>query len=124
MTGQHPIKKPEGGAAARYSPLKTGATAGRRGAGLDELSGHRRTAQQERSRRHSAIVGGSGENKQVSPAQMGAVLDPGAVDQLAEATGIDRDELLAGLARTLPGVVDRLTPDGRLPTPQEWQRLL
>jgi len=55
---------------------------------------------------------------------MGAVLDPGAVDQLAEATGIDRDELLAGLARTLPGVVDRLTPDGRLPTPQEWQRLL
>ena len=55
---------------------------------------------------------------------MGAVLDPGAVDQLAEATGIDRDELLAGLARTLPRVVDRLTPDGRLPTPQEWQRSL
>jgi uncharacterized protein YidB (DUF937 family) len=67
---------------------------------------------------------GPGENKQVSPDEMGAVLDPGAIDQLMKTTGIDRDELLAGLAQTLPGVVDRLTPNGHLPTPQEWQRLM
>ena len=53
-----------------------------------------------------------------------AVLDPGTLDQLAKATGINPDELLAGLSRTLPGVVDRLTPNGRLPTPHEWPRLL
>jgi uncharacterized protein YidB (DUF937 family) len=53
---------------------------------------------------------------------MNAVLDADTLDQLQAATGLDRDELLAGLAQTLPGVVDRLTPDGRMPTPQEWQR--
>ena len=101
-----------------------GATAGRRGSGLDELSDIVDRFDKNGQGDIAQSWVGPGENKQVSPAQMGAVLDPGAVDQLAEATGIDRDELLAGLARTLPGVVDRLTPDGRLPTPQEWQRLL
>jgi uncharacterized protein YidB (DUF937 family) len=28
------------------------------------------------------------------------------------------------LAKVLPGVVDRMTPDGRLPTPNELQRLM
>src|SRR5262250_2704374 len=101
-----------------------GATAGRRGSGLDELSDIVQRFDKNGQGDIARSWVGPGENKQVSPAQMGAVLDPGAVDQLAEATGIDRDELLAGLARTLPRVVDRLTPDGRLPTPQEWQRSL
>jgi uncharacterized protein YidB (DUF937 family) len=65
---------------------------------------------------------GRGENKPVSPGEMSAVLDADTLEQLQGATGLDRDELLAGLAQTLPGVVDQLTPDGRLPTPQEWQR--
>jgi uncharacterized protein YidB (DUF937 family) len=55
---------------------------------------------------------------------MNAVLDSDTLAQLAAATGLDRNELLAGLAQTLPGVVDKLTPQGRLPTPQEWQRLV
>ena len=37
-------------------------------------------------------------------------------------TGMSRDELLDGLSRYLPDVVDQLTPDGRLPTDDEASR--
>ena len=101
-----------------------GATAGRRSSGLDELSDIVEQFDKNGQGDVAQSWVGPGKNKEVSPDEMGAVLDPGTVDQLAKTTGIDRDELLAGLAQTLPGVVDRLTPNGRLPTPQEWQRLL
>ena len=39
-------------------------------------------------------------------------------------TGMRRDDVLAGLSRYLPRFIDQLTPDGRLPTDQEWQRML
>jgi hypothetical protein len=35
-----------------------------------------------------------------------------------------REELLAGLSRELPQVVDKLTPEGRLPTEQEAARMI
>jgi uncharacterized protein YidB (DUF937 family) len=111
-----------GGILGGRSP--SGATAGRRGSGLDELSDIVERFDKNGQGDIAQSWVGRGENKPLSPDNMGAVLDPSTVDQLAEATGVDRDELLAGLAQTLPGVVDRLTPDGRLPTPQEWQRLL
>src|SRR5262249_33714567 len=100
-----------------------GASPGGRGSGLNELSDIVKRFEKNGQGDVAQSWVGPGQNKQVSPAQMGAVMDPDTVDQLASATGIDRDELLAGLAQTLPGVVDRLTPNGRLPTPQEWQRL-
>jgi uncharacterized protein YidB (DUF937 family) len=37
-------------------------------------------------------------------------------------TGMSRKELLVGLSRELPEVVDKLTPDGRLPTKEEAAR--
>jgi uncharacterized protein YidB (DUF937 family) len=102
----------------------SGPTAGRRGSGLDELSDIVERFDKNGQGDIARSWVSPDENKPLSPDQMGAVLDPGTADQLAEATGIDRDELLAGLAHTLPGVVDRLTPNGRMPTPQEWQRSL
>jgi uncharacterized protein YidB (DUF937 family) len=41
-----------------------------------------------------------------------------------EQTGMSREELLAGLSRELPQVVDKLTPQGRLPSDQEAQRMI
>jgi len=32
---------------------------------------------------------------------------------------MNRDELLSGLSQHLPNLVDRLTPEGRVPTEQE-----
>jgi uncharacterized protein YidB (DUF937 family) len=35
---------------------------------------------------------------------------------------LSQDELLAGLSQQLPGVIDQLTPDGRLPTESELSK--
>jgi len=43
---------------------------------------------------------------------------------LTERTGMSRQELLSGLSQRLPQVVDELTPEGRLPTPEEMQQKL
>jgi uncharacterized protein YidB (DUF937 family) len=36
---------------------------------------------------------------------------------------MSRDDMLDGLSQQLPGVIDQLTPDGRVPTEQEAARL-
>jgi len=43
---------------------------------------------------------------------------------LSAQTGLSPAELLEGLSRQLPEMVDKLTPDGRLPTEQEASRLV
>jgi len=41
-----------------------------------------------------------------------------------EQTGMSKQDLMAGLSAKLPEVVDKLTPEGRLPNPEETERLL
>jgi uncharacterized protein YidB (DUF937 family) len=53
-----------------------------------------------------------------------AALGRDVVDQLSLRTGLSRDQVVAELARMLPNVVDKLTPDGRLPTKQEIMQLI
>ena len=60
-----------------------------------------------------------GPNKQISPNDLAGALGADQIDALASQSGLSRDELLAGLSRHLPDVVDHLTPDGRLPTESE-----
>jgi uncharacterized protein YidB (DUF937 family) len=43
---------------------------------------------------------------------------------LQERTGLSKQELLERLAQTLPSAVDRLTPEGRLPTEVEASRFV
>src|SRR5215475_4690412 len=62
---------------------------------------------------------GPGENKQVAPTQLGPALGPDVLKQLAQRSGMSEQELLAQLSKILPNVVDKLTPNGRLPTRQE-----
>ena len=61
-------------------------------------------------------------NRPVSPDDLSKVLTKEQVGFLTEKTGLSREELLAGLSERLPQVVDELTPEGRVPTPQEMQR--
>ncbi len=63
-----------------------------------------------------------GENREVSPDDLSEVLTEQQIAFLAKRTGLSRQELLKGLSDQLPQVVDRLTPDGRLPTTEEMQR--
>ena len=66
---------------------------------------------------------GTGENKPVAPADIGKVLTPEQIEFLTERTGLSREELLAGLADQLPKAVNSLTPEGRIPAPQDMNRV-
>ena len=46
------------------------------------------------------------------------------LNQLTQHTGLSREELLSRLTRELPQAVDKMTPEGRLPTEQEASRLV
>jgi uncharacterized protein YidB (DUF937 family) len=64
----------------------------------------------------------TGQNKSIAPADLDKVLTPEQIAFLTERTGLSREELLAGLAEQLPQAVDELTPQGRLPAPQDVER--
>jgi uncharacterized protein YidB (DUF937 family) len=65
-----------------------------------------------------------GPNKPVSPQELEQALGKDKIGWLVQETGMSRDDLLAGLSRELPDVVDQLTPEGRLPTEQEAARMV
>ena len=58
---------------------------------------------------------GKGENMPVSSDQIASVLGSGAIAEMAAKFGINPETLSAQLAQHLPGVVDKLTPDGEVP---------
>jgi uncharacterized protein YidB (DUF937 family) len=62
---------------------------------------------------------GKGENKPIAPGDLAGALGANQIDSLASQSGLSRDDLLSGLSRYLPDVIDQLTPEGRLPTEQE-----
>ena len=59
---------------------------------------------------------GTGQNKPVAPGQLGSALGPDIIKTLAQRSGLSEEELTKQLSQILPGVVDKLTPQGRLPT--------
>ena len=65
---------------------------------------------------------GPGQNQPIAPHELSQVLAPEQIEFLAQRTGLSREELLAGLSEHLPHLVDRLTPDGRMPTADEMSR--
>jgi uncharacterized protein YidB (DUF937 family) len=65
---------------------------------------------------------GTGENRRIAPDELQNALGGDTVEALSRETGMGRDELLSELSDTLPEVVDRLTPDGRLPDEDEMGR--
>lgn len=62
---------------------------------------------------------GNGQNKAISPGDLANALGADQIDGLASRSGMSRDDLLNGLSRYLPQVIDHLTPDGRPPTEDE-----
>jgi uncharacterized protein YidB (DUF937 family) len=66
---------------------------------------------------------GSGQNQPVSPGQLGSALGPDIIKTLAERSGLSEEEITKHLSQVLPGVVDKLTPQGRLPTLAELSEM-
>jgi uncharacterized protein YidB (DUF937 family) len=68
---------------------------------------------------HGSVVNswiGSGQNQPVQPGQLGTILGPNIIKTLAQSSGLSEEELTKQLSQILPGVVDKLTPAGRMPT--------
>jgi uncharacterized protein YidB (DUF937 family) len=59
---------------------------------------------------------GPGQNQPVSPGQLGSALGPDIIKTLSQRSGLSEEEITNQLSQVLPGVVDKLTPQGRLPT--------
>jgi uncharacterized protein YidB (DUF937 family) len=64
---------------------------------------------------------GSGQNEPIQPTQLQSALGQTTIADLARHAGISEQELLAQLSQSLPGVVDKLTPNGRVPSQPELQ---
>jgi uncharacterized protein YidB (DUF937 family) len=65
----------------------------------------------------------TGANQQIAPNEIEQALGEERLQWLVEQTGMPRDQLLNGLSGELPQAIDKLTPDGRLPTDEELSRL-
>jgi uncharacterized protein YidB (DUF937 family) len=67
---------------------------------------------------------GSGPNQEIAPKDLANALGGDTLDTLSRHTGMGRDDLLDILRQQLPGFVDQLTPQGRLPTEDEASRMV
>ena len=66
---------------------------------------------------------GTGQNQPVSPGQLGSALGSDVVKTLAQRSGLSEEDITKQLSQILPGVVDKLTPQGRLPTMAELSQV-
>jgi uncharacterized protein YidB (DUF937 family) len=58
---------------------------------------------------------GTGQNQAISPTQLRQAIGQETVDDLSRQTGAPQEDLLSQLSKYLPGVIDKLTPNGQLP---------
>ncbi len=58
---------------------------------------------------------GTGENGSITPEQVQDVLGSDVVGQLAEKANISVEEAKSRLSQILPGLIDKITPEGRIP---------
>ena len=56
---------------------------------------------------------GNGQNAPVAPQDLGSALGKNTVSNMADKAGVPEDDLLTQLAKALPGIIDKLTSDGR-----------
>jgi len=59
---------------------------------------------------------GTGPNQPISADQVQQVLGPELLQQLSAKSGLSVEELTQKLSHVLPQAVDRLTPDGKIPS--------
>jgi uncharacterized protein YidB (DUF937 family) len=65
----------------------------------------------------------TGANKSIQPNEIEQALGEERIQWLMEQTGMPREQLLEGLSGELPQAIDKLTPDGRIPTDDELSRI-
>jgi uncharacterized protein YidB (DUF937 family) len=58
---------------------------------------------------------GTGPNRPITSPQLQQALGPETIDNLSQESGLPKDDLLSQLSTLLPEVIDKLTPNGKLP---------
>ncbi len=58
---------------------------------------------------------GTGQNQSINANDLCSALGPQVIHEIAQRTGMDEQELLKQLSTALPGIVDKLTPNGQVP---------
>lgn len=61
---------------------------------------------------------GKGENKPVDADQMTQAIGKERMEQIAQQAGTTPEQAAQTMADKLPGMVDKMTPDGEVPSPQ------
>lgn len=61
----------------------------------------------------------TGQNLPISPEQIQAILGNEQIQNIASKLGISTDEIPAKLAEYMPQVIDKLTPNGALPSGEQ-----
>ena len=96
-------------------PLSGGAL----GSGLkDLLDRFRQSGQEEKAQSWVA----AGPNQPIAPQELEKALGEERITWLMDQTDMTREQLLSGLSGELPDAIDKLTPEGRLPTDDELSR--
>jgi uncharacterized protein YidB (DUF937 family) len=67
---------------------------------------------------------GTGQNEPISTDQLQNVLHGDALHQAAQKAGIDPSQLTSMMSSLLPGLVDKLTPNGRVPDSNSLGQLM
>ena len=63
-------------------------------------------------------------NSELRPDELEKAIGDDTINELSQRTGLSRAELVKRLTAALPETVNRLTPEGRLPSETEAQQLL
>jgi uncharacterized protein YidB (DUF937 family) len=58
---------------------------------------------------------GHGQNQPVSGSQVQQAVDPGAVHEMSQQSGLTHEETCDHVAKALPDAVDQATPEGKMP---------
>ncbi len=67
---------------------------------------------------------GTGENKPVTPEQVKQMSNPENLQKIADDAGISVDQAAEELSKALPDVVDKVTPNGVIPSEAEVKSAL
>jgi uncharacterized protein YidB (DUF937 family) len=57
----------------------------------------------------------SGQNMPIPADALSQIFGQGQMGQIAQQLGMSHEDVASGLAQTLPGVVDEMTPQGQIP---------
>jgi uncharacterized protein YidB (DUF937 family) len=94
-------------------------TAGGLSGGLKDLLDRFRQTGQDKTAQSWVSTG---PNQPIAPHDLEQALGEERLQWLMEQTGMAKDQLLSGLSGALPEAINKLTPNGRIPTEEELAR--